>query len=59
MIRISGGKYRSRMIDTPDTDTLPTKNRVREAMMSAVSFAIPEATVLDLFGGSGALGTGS
>lgn len=56
MIRISSGKYRSRMIETPEEGTLPTKNRVREAMMSAVTPYLQGAVVLDLFAGSGALG---
>ncbi len=56
MIRISSGKYRSRIILTPEEGTLPTKNRVREAMMSMVQLYLPNANVLDLFAGSGALG---
>lgn len=56
MIKITSGKYRSRNIETPEAGTLPTKNRVREAMMSAVTSEIPHARVLDLFAGSGALG---
>ena len=56
MLRISGGKYRSRNIETPSSLTVPTKNRVREAMMSIVGSYIPGARVLDLFAGSGALG---
>ena len=56
MIAIIGGKYRSRQILTPDEGTVPTKNRVREALMSAVGDILPNATVLDLFAGSGALG---
>jgi 16S rRNA (guanine966-N2)-methyltransferase len=34
----------------------PTTDRVREAWMSALAPSIPEARVLDLFAGSGALG---
>lgn len=56
MIKILAGTYRSRNILTPDEGTEPTKNRVREAMMSAVYPYIQGATVLDLFAGSGALG---
>ena len=56
MIRIFAGKYRSRNIETPEEGTLPTKNRVREAMMSAVTPFLKDAVVLDLFAGSGALG---
>lgn len=56
MIKISSGLYRSRVILTPEEGTLPTKNRVREAMMSAIYPYINGARVLDLFAGSGALG---
>ena len=56
MLRISGGSYRSRMIETPDEGTVPTKNRVREAMMNALQNDLPGSVVLDLFAGSGALG---
>lgn len=56
MLRISGGKYRSRIIETPIEGTVPTKNRVREAMMNALQNDLPNGEVLDLFAGSGALG---
>ena len=56
MIKVCSGKYRSRILQTPDEGTLPTKNRVREAIFSALSTYIPGANVLDLFAGSGALG---
>ncbi len=56
MLRIIGGKHRSRVIQTPDEGTVPTKNRVREALFSALSDLLPRASVLDLFAGSGALG---
>ena len=56
MIKIIGGKYRSRNILTPEVGTIPTKNRVREALMSSLCDLLPGATVLDLFAGSGALG---
>ena len=56
MLKITGGTYRSRVIDLPETGTVPTKERVREALMSALANDIPDARVLDLFAGSGALG---
>lgn len=56
MIKVSSGKYRSRLLLTPEEGTLPTKNRVREAMMSMVTPYLNGARVLDLFAGSGALG---
>lgn len=55
MIKIIGGKYRSRVIATPDSRTVPTKNMVREALFSAVSFDL-DGNTLDLFAGSGAVG---
>ena len=56
MIKIIGGIYRSRVIQTPISDTLPSKNMVRGAMISALGRGIEDARVLDLFAGSGALG---
>lgn len=56
MLKIAGGKYRSRMIEVPPVVTVPTKNIVREALANALRNKIPDATVLDLFAGSGALG---
>lgn len=56
MIKIIGGIYRSRVIQTPTSDTLPSKNMVRGAMISALGRGIEDTRVLDLFAGSGALG---
>ena len=56
MLRVSGGKYRGRNLDVPSFGTVPTKARVREAMMSICAPAIDGGMVLDLFAGSGALG---
>ncbi len=56
-MRIIAGKWRGRRIKAPDDDRVrPTGDRVREAWMSIVSPWIPEARVLDLYAGSGALG---
>lgn len=56
MLRIIGGKYRHLIIDAPDTfSTRPTSDRVREALMSALSNEIEDKVILDLFSGSGAL----
>ena len=50
MIKIIGGDYRSRNIETPDSaTTLPTKNMVRGAMLSSLGDRIEGARVLDLF----------
>ena len=56
-MRIVGGKYRHRLIVYPDdaTHTRPTKDRVREAIFSAVG-DISNYNVLDLYAGSGAMG---
>ncbi len=56
MIKIGSGIYRSRLIRIPEEGTVPTKNRVREAMMSMAMPYLQRANVLDLFAGSGALG---
>lgn len=57
MIRIVAGKYRSRMIETPDSSlTKPTKEMTREGVFSALGEKVINAVVLDLFAGSGALG---
>jgi 16S rRNA (guanine966-N2)-methyltransferase len=56
-MRIIAGKWRGRIIEAPPgRKTRPTSDRVREAWMSAIQTEIPDATVLDLFAGSGALG---
>ena len=56
-MRIVGGKYRHRLIVYPDdaTHTRPTKDRVREAIFSAIG-DISNVRVLDLYAGSGAMG---
>lgn len=56
MLKVAGGKYRSRQLAVPSQCTVPTKSMVREAISNAVSPLIPGARVLDLFAGSGALG---
>jgi 16S rRNA (guanine966-N2)-methyltransferase len=56
-MRIVAGRWRGRRLVTPKGDvTRPTADRVREAWMSIVSPWLPEARVLDLYAGSGALG---
>lgn len=55
-MRIVGGKYRHRLIVFPDDiHTRPTKDRIREAIFSALG-DISDTTVLDLYAGSGAMG---
>jgi 16S rRNA (guanine966-N2)-methyltransferase len=56
-VRIVAGRWRGRTISAPvGRQVRPTADRVREAWMSIVSPWIPEARVLDLCAGSGALG---
>lgn len=56
-MRIVGGRWRSRQIKAPAGEQVrPTADRVREAWMSILGARLPEARVLDLFAGSGALG---
>ena len=56
-MRIVGGKYRHRLITFPDdmAHTRPTKDRIREAIFSAIG-DISEYRALDLYAGSGAMG---
>jgi 16S rRNA (guanine966-N2)-methyltransferase len=56
-VRIIAGEWRGRRISAPTGDAVrPTLDRVREAWMSMVHTSLPDARVLDLFAGSGALG---
>ncbi len=56
-MRIVAGRWRGRRIEAPPgSDVRPTLDRVREAWMSILQLDIPNARVLDLFAGSGALG---
>ena len=57
MIRITGGKFRGRKLNTPTTSlTKPTMDRVREGVFSALQGDIYGTDVLDLFAGSGSYG---
>lgn len=57
MMRIVGGRLRHRLLKfPPDPATRPTKDRIREALFSALGAEVVDRTVLDLFAGSGALG---
>jgi 16S rRNA (guanine966-N2)-methyltransferase len=56
-MRIVAGRWRGRRLVSPaGRDVRPTLDRVREAWMSIVGPLLPDARVLDLFAGSGALG---
>ena len=56
-MRIVAGLARGRRISAPPGDEVrPTADRVREALFSSLQTRLPDARVLDLFAGSGALG---
>ena len=56
-MRIVAGRWKGRRIDAPPGEVVrPTGDRVREAWMSIVHPMLPDARVLDLCAGSGALG---
>ena len=56
-MRVITGKARGVVLKTPEgMKTRPTSDRVKEAMFSIIQFDLPNATVLDLFAGTGQLG---
>lgn len=56
-MRVITGKARGVALKTPEgMTTRPTADRVKEALFSIINFDIPNAAVLDLFGGTGQLG---
>lgn len=55
-MRIIAGEMRSRTIVPPKgTDTRPTLDRTRESLFNIIAAECPDAQVLDLYAGSGAL----
>ena len=57
MIRITGGKYRSRKLFIPENGlTKPTMDKVRAAVFNALNEDIIDKKILDLFSGSGSYG---
>ncbi len=52
---ISGTLRGSKLFTLEGNNTRPTLDRVKEALFSKINYDIPDATVLDLFSGSGAL----
>lgn len=57
MIRITGGKNRSRKLFIPENNlTKPTMDKVRAAVFNALSNDVNNKDVLDLFSGSGSYG---
>ena len=56
-MRVIAGKVRGLTLKTIDGDsTRPTRDMVREALFSILMNEIPDASFLDLFAGSGAMG---
>ena len=56
-MRVISGKARGATLKTPEgLQTRPTADRVKEAMFSIIQFDLPQARILDLFGGTGQLG---
>lgn len=56
-MRIISGTMRGTKLYTLEGDnTRPTLDRVKEALFSKINFELQDATILDLFAGSGALG---
>ena len=56
-MRIIGGMMRGTKLFTLEGEnTRPTLDRVKEALFSKINFKVQDATVLDFFSGSGALG---
>ena len=55
-MRIIAGRHRGTQIFAPrGDDTRPTQDRVKESLFNIIQNYVPEAVVLDLFAGSGAL----
>jgi 16S rRNA (guanine966-N2)-methyltransferase len=56
-VRIIGGRWRGTRLPVVDAAGLrPTSDRVRETLFNWLQATLPDARVLDLFAGSGALG---
>ena len=56
-MRVISGSAKGRKLSAPDgLDTRPTTDRVKESVFNIINFHLPDANVLDLFAGSGAMG---
>lgn len=56
-MRVIAGIYKGKKLDGFDIlGTRPTMDRVKESMIASIQNYIPDATVLDLFAGSGSIG---
>lgn len=56
-MRIISGKFKGKPLKSPKSDNIrPTGDKVKQALFTKLQFDIPNAVVLDLFCGTGALG---
>ena len=55
-MRLISGSAGGIPLEVPKSVTRPTQDRVRQAVFSMLGEVVPEARVLDLFAGSGAVG---
>jgi 16S rRNA (guanine966-N2)-methyltransferase len=56
-MRLIAGLYGGRNLDAPTTSrTHPMSERVRNALFNSIASELPDAAVLDVFAGTGALG---
>lgn len=56
-VRVIAGEFGGRKIEAPDTSrTHPMGERIRNALFNKISAELPEARVLDVFAGTGAVG---
>ncbi|MDE7454702.1 MAG: 16S rRNA (guanine(966)-N(2))-methyltransferase RsmD [Clostridia bacterium] len=54
-MRVIAGKYKGRSLVAPKQDTRPTLDRMKETLFNILNFKLQNATVLDMFAGSGQL----
>jgi len=55
-MRIISGQFKGKKLLPPKHDIRPTLDKVKQALFTKLQFETPNAVVLDLFCGSGALG---
>lgn len=54
-MRVISGKYKGRTLISPRYDARPTLDRMKESLFNIINLKLQNATVLDLFAGSGQL----
>lgn len=55
-MRLTGGELSGRILKVPADGLRPTQDKVRAAIYSSLAAQVPDARVLDLFAGTGAMG---